>query len=503
MSVAKPTPKTFRVEDAWKPLPESHWTPETVAHLLRRIGFSATPQNVRAALRQPIRETLNKAYSKTQEMTKSEALSEFEQTVNERYQHVYKEIKDPEERRIAYRKLRQDTEKLFRNFAVDWYRHARADTNSAQEKFVMFLQDIFVIDQRKVRETPVLFNYQQALRRGIQGTYPELCKAVSREPGMVQYLDLRQNTQKKPNENFARELFELFILGEGNYTEDDIKEASRAFTGYRLKKRIEFFEDRKLHDQGQKTVFGETGNFDGDEVIDITFKQPTARTFFIKELLTFYLTDEELPDNGYVEALGNQWAEHNFDIRYLINTVFESRLFYHPAYRGNMVKSPTHFYLGLCQDLQLDVIPFAQRLMQGMRVMGQNFYNPPNVRGWVYGQNWINSTTISGRRQTVDYVFHKLNEKKLNGNDERALKAAREAGHGEFLVNNERLKQVLKRDSEDLANHLSTYFITELSRETYLSALEQLIGDTSTEGAFYRARNAIIALLQSPAYNLC
>lgn len=367
----------------------------------------------------------------------------------------------------------------------------------------MFLQDIFVIDQRKVRETPVLFNYQQALRRGIQGTYPELCKAVSREPGMVQYLDLRQNTQKKPNENFARELFELFILGEGNYTEDDIKEASRAFTGYRLKKRIEFFEDRKLHDQGQKTVFGETGNFDGDEVIDITFKQPTARTFFIKELLTFYLTDEELPDNAYVEALGNQWAEHNFDIRYLINTVFESRLFYHPAYRGNMVKSPTHFYLGLCQDLQLDVIPFAQRLMQGMRVMGQNFYNPPNVRGWVYGQNWINSTTISGRRQTVDYVFHKLNEKKLNGNDERALKAAREAGHGEFLVNNERLKQVLKRDSEDLANHLSTYFITELSRETYLSALEQLIGDTSTEGAFYRARNAIIALLQSPAYNLC
>ena len=503
MPTAPPTLQNFPVENAWKPLPESHWNSGTAAHLLRRIGFSATPDNVRKAATQPIQETLDEAFSTTRTLHKSEPLTEYEQTVFERYQKIQKEVKDPEERRKESRMVRNECDRLFRKFAVQWFRHARDEPNSPQEKFVLFLQDVFVIDQRKIRETPVLFNYQQALRNGIQLTYPELCKIVSREPGMVQYLDLRQNTVKKPNENFARELFELFILGEGNYTEDDIKEAARAFTGYRLHKRIEFREDKRLHDFTPKTVFGVTRNFDGDEIIDIAFEQPAARTFLVKELLTFYLTDGQLPADAYIEALGDQWAEHNFDIRYLINTVFQSRLFFHPAYRGNMVKSPIHFYLGLCQDLKLDVVPFEQRLLQSMRVMGQNFYNPPNVRGWIYGQNWINSTTISGRRQTVDYVFHQMNEKRLNGNDKKALDAAREAGHANFLVSKERLGQVLQRDSDDLAQHLCTYFITDRSRKTYLDAIKELLGNTSTEGSLYRARNAIIALLQSPAYNLC
>ena len=318
---------------------------------------------------------------------------------------------------------------------------------------------------------------------------------------MIRYLDLDKNTAHKPNENFARELFELFTLGEGNYTEDDIKEASRAFTGYRVMRRYKYYQAKKLQDKTEKTVFGETGNWNGDDVIELTFKRPAARTFLIRELIKFYLTEEAV-DEAYIEALGEQWANHQFSLPYLTKTFFESRLFFHPAYRGNMVKSPVHFHIGLCQDLRLDVAPFQSRVLRGMATMGQAFYNPPNVRGWLYGEYWINSTTISARRQLVDYLFANLNEKRLNGNEKRALSAAREAGRGNFLVTNERLKQVLSLASDDLAKHFTTYFITEPSRANYSKSLKKIIGDTASDGAARRVRSAIIALLQSPAYNL-
>lgn len=319
---------------------------------------------------------------------------------------------------------------------------------------------------------------------------------------MVRYLDLNRNTAKKPNENFARELFELFILGEGNYTEDDIKEASKAFTGYRVRKNGEFYLDRKQHAKGQKTVFGETGNWDGDDIIDITFRQPATKTFLIRELIKFYLTEETV-DEAYIEALGERWAENDFSVPFLIETFFQSRLFFHPAYRGNMVKSPVHFYLGLCQDLRIDVAPFENRVLRGLTTMGQSFNNPPDVRGWLYGEHWINSTTISARRQIVDLLFAPLNKKRLNGNEKRDLEEARKAGRGNFLVTQERLKQILSMPPEKIAKHFTTYFITAQSRETYLKALQTIIGDTQSQGAAQRVRFAVIALLQSPAYNLC
>ena len=180
---------------------------------------------------------------------------------------------------------------------------------------------------------------------------------------------------------------------EGNYTEEDIKEASRAFTGYRVRYLYEHYQLKRVQDKTEKTIFGETGNWDGDDVIDLTFKQPAEDTT-IRELIKFYLTEEAV-DEAYIEALGEQWANHKFSLPYLTKTFFESRLFFHPAYRGNMVKSPVHFHIGLCQDLLLDVAPFQSRVLRGMATMGQAFYNPPNVRGWLYGEHWINSTTIS------------------------------------------------------------------------------------------------------------
>ncbi|TVP78660.1 MAG: DUF1800 family protein [Puniceicoccaceae bacterium] len=497
-----PHPSTFPVKDAWKPLPLGFWQIEEAQHWLRRVSFSATPEAVTAALRQSPKDCWQEAFRPGAAMTKSEKLAEFEASVHARHREIYQGDYEPRERQRMRQALRREDNALFRQYAMDWFHYARQPENSAREKFVVFLQDVFVVERTTVQESYALFNLQQTLRTAYPGSYPELCKQVSKDPAMVRYLDLVRNTARRPNENFARELFELFTLGEGNYSEADIKEATRAFTGYRLKDRTEFFLQRNLHDAGRKTVFGESGRWDGDDVIDITFRQPAAKTFLTRELIKFYLTDQTVPE-PYIEALGEQWAHHNFSLSYLCETFFQSRLFFHPAYRGNLVKSPIHFYLGLCQDLRLDVAPFQSRVLRSMDIMGQSFYDPPNVRGWLYGEHWINSTTISGRRQLVDYLFATLNEDALNANEQGALKQAREAGLGDFLVSPERLQQVAETEAEDLAAHLTTYFITAPYRPAYQPILAEIIGDNKRPRALARIRHAMIALLQSPAYNLC
>ena len=503
MPLDPPTPDSLPVNEAWQPLPPDQWREDAAAHLLRRISFSANPAIVRSILKHPIRRVLSRFYGETRPLKTSAACEAFAASLPQAYFELYNTIKDPKERRQRRQQLNRENNKFFREFAMDWYAHARDEANSAQEKFVLFLHDILVIDRRKVRDAPTLIDYQHLLRKGIQTTYPQLCKAVSRHPGMLIYLDLKESTAQKPNENFARELFELFVLGEGNYTETDVKEAARAFTGHRLGKRTIYSFNPRAHDSGLKTIFGQRGRWNGDAVIDLAFQQPAARTFFIRELLKFYLTDGELPHEAYIEALGEQWAAHNFQIRYLIFTLFESRLFFHPAYRGNRVKSPTQFYIGLCQDLNLAIVPFQGRLLQSMRSMGQDFYNPPNVRGWQYGQHWINSTTIRARRQVVDYAFSPLYENYLNGNEKKALADARAANQSNFKISEDRLKPLLAQSNTALTQHLCNFFITERFRDTYQTRVSELIGDTAAKGALNRTRNTLMALLQSPAYNLC
>ena len=135
--------------------------------------------------------------------------------------------------------------------------------------------------------------------------------------------------------------------------------------------------------------------------------------------------------------------------------------------------------------------------------MGQDFYNPPNVRGWQYGQHWINSTTIRARRQVVDYAFSPLYENYLNGNEKKALADARAANQSNFKISEDRLKPLLAQSNAALTQHLCNFFITERFRDTYQTRVSELIGDTAAKGALNRTRNTLMALLQSPAYNLC
>ncbi|MEM9227094.1 MAG: DUF1800 family protein, partial [Verrucomicrobiota bacterium] len=319
-------------------------------------------------------------------------------------------------------------------------------------------------------------------------------------PAMIRYLNLDRSSKKAPNENFARELFELFTLGEGNYSEADIKEAARAFTGYRLGQG-EFRFAPYNHDNGLKSVFGQTGHFSGDQVIDIVFQQRAAESFIPRELVRFYLTEESLPE-PFVRDLGRAWKKKSYDMAYLLKKFFGSKLFYAPEFRANMIKSPVQYYIGLCQDLKLDVAPFPGQVLGSLRSMGQEFSNPPNVRGWVGGKQWINATTLAARRQLAKRLFSPINEKSLNADDYVELEAARAAGRAEFVITDERLANIANKDPEFIVNHFCSYFLAEPPTSVFREKLVQFL-KTSKKSSTDRVETVLLVILQSPQYQLC
>src|SRR5258708_3880113 len=366
---------------------------------------------------------------------------------------------------------------------------------------MLFLEDVWVITAEKVRNTALIYKHQEAIRENTVGTYPTMAKAISRSPAMVMFLDLQQSQKTAPNENFARELFELFVLGEGNYTEKDIKEAAKAFTGYR-QKLGEFFFAPGQHDAGPKTVFGETGNFSGDDVIDLAFKQKASGTFLPKEMVRWYLSETPLPAE-YTDALGDWWASTGYDMRALTQKFFSSRLFFSPEFRGNYIKSPVQFYLGLVQDLDLDVTPLQRYTVAPLRLMGQVIFNPINVRGWIGGRTWINAATLTARRQVVETLFAPFNENNLNADEQIDIAAARSRGTTNFTVSNERFQPLANLSPEDIVNRFVDYFLPVKVDSTYRQAIHDFIAGGDPTKRLNRVRNAAITLLQSPEYELC
>ena len=480
------------------PLPANQFGQTEAQHLLRRAGFSATPDTVKQVLGDGLDATLKRWFSKPVAMPVPDETEELVEEAVE-MQAMIRRTDDQKKKNMMRRQLREQNKEAYQEYGIRWLQFAGEPRLSVQEKYVMFLQDIFVVGRDAVRGTGYLFKHQNLLRRDGFGSYRDLAKAVSRSPAMIRYLNLDKSYKKAPNENFARELFELFTLGEGNYTEQDIKEAARAFTGYRLGA-TDFRFAPGQHDGGVKTVFGETGRFDGDDVIDIVYRQPAAHEFVPRELVRFYLTEEPLP-GAYTRDLGRAWRMRSFNMSYLLKKFFGSQLFYAPECRGNMIKSPVHYYLGLCQDLNLDVAPFPGPVLGSLRSMGQEFYNPPNVRGWVGGKHWINATTLAARRHLAKRLFDPINEDKLNADDYVELEAARAAGRAEFVVSRERLKTIAREDPDFIVDHFCSYFLPRSPNKDMRAKLVNHLKVPPGEKQ-HHVKDVILVLLQSPQYQL-
>ncbi|MBM3342675.1 MAG: DUF1800 domain-containing protein [Betaproteobacteria bacterium] len=287
-----------------------------------------------------------------------------------------------------------------------WLQEMVATPTPFTEKMVLFWHNHFVSSQQKVRQSQYLYRQNLLFREHALGNFGALLHAIARDPAMVIYLDSASNRKGQPNENFAREVMELFTLGEGHYGERDVKEAARAFTGLGVDpEKGEFLFRPQVHDDGVKTVLGRSGNFDGKAVLDILLEQPQTAEFIVGKLWREFVSpDVNAANAAEVKRIAAVFRDSRYDVRAALRAMLMSDAFYAPQNRATLVKSPVDLVAGTLRQFQFaatDVAPFA--LVVGR--LGQNLFAPPNVRGWPGGEAWINSSTLLARKQFLDRLF--------------------------------------------------------------------------------------------------
>ena len=263
-----------------------------------------------------------------------------------------------------------------------------------EEKLTLFWHGHFATGNTKVRDTRMMHQQIEMLRANANGNFQDLLFGILTDPAMLVYLDNGENVKDHPNENFGRELLELFSLGVGNYTETDIREAARAFTGW-TNDVLEFKFDAEQHDVGEKTFLGRTGDFDGGDIIEIILEQDAAAEFMSGKLYRFFVREEV--DEAVRADLAATFREADYALRPMLRRIFLSRDFYSPASYATQIKSPVHLVVSTYRKLgltELPTIPDFNRLIAGL---GQRLFNPPNVAGWAGGRTWVTPATLLDR----------------------------------------------------------------------------------------------------------
>ncbi len=278
--------------------------------------------------------------------------------------------------------------------ATWWGERMLTTRRPLEEKLTLFWHGHFATGAGKVRDARMMQRQNEMLRAGAAGSFRDLLVGILTDPAMLVYLDNGENRKDHPNENFGRELLELFTMGVGNYTEQDIREASRAFTGW-TNDALEFRFDAETHDFAEKTFLGRTGAFDGEDIIDIILDAPVTAEFIAGKLYRF-LVREEI-DAATRTALGAAFREAGYELRPLLRRVFLSKDFYSSASYATQVKSPVQLVVSTYRKLgltRLPTIPDFNRLTAGL---GQTLFNPPNVAGWAGGRTWITPALLLER----------------------------------------------------------------------------------------------------------
>jgi uncharacterized protein (DUF1800 family) len=265
----------------------------------------------------------------------------------------------------------------------------------AQEKLTLFWHNHFATSNAKVNNVGYMLGQNELLRRHALGNFGTLLQEISKDPAMLVWLDTVQSKRGMPNENYARELMELFSLGIGNYTEADIRQAARAFTGWEIRGE-RFFFNRSQHDAGTKTVLGQTGNWGGEDVVRICLEQSACPRFIVRKLFRFYVSETLEPSDELIAPVAEAFRKSNYEIRVPLEMMLRSQLFYSPEVYRTQVKAPTDFAIGIVRGLEGRVGTLS--LADALDNLGQRLFYPPSVKGWDGGTAWLNSTTLLHRQ---------------------------------------------------------------------------------------------------------
>ena len=407
--------------DSWRndlaPIGPEDWDRQKAAHLLERAGFGGTPAEVERLARMAPADAVAwlvdyQRHADTLEPFEPSPIwepgmdpfpksrAEAVRIARERGESMgVKALPEGESRRLqpvvnrffyGLRANAVETQRL----ATWWGERMLTSARPLEEKLTLFWHGHFATGNTKVRDTRMMLRQNEMLRANAAGNFEDLLMGVLRDPAMLVYLDNGENVKDHPNENFGRELLELFSLGVGNYTERDIREAARAFTGW-TNDVLEFEFDAERHDFGEKTFLGRTGPFDGGDVIRIILEQPAAAEFIGGKLYRYFVREEL--DDGVRAELAATFRDSGYALKPLLTRMLLSRDFYSPASYATRIKSPAHLVVSTYRKLgltRLPTVPDFNRLVAGL---GQTLFNPPNVAGWAGGRTWITPATLLQR----------------------------------------------------------------------------------------------------------
>jgi uncharacterized protein (DUF1800 family) len=383
-------------------LPVPSWSIHHAAHLLNRAGFGGAPDEVRAFYAKGLDAAVKSLIEGRED---SDAFSAPAWAVPRDLAEARREMDaapSDEARQKMQREMRMEFRGNMRDLREWWLGRMRNGTWPLREKMALFWHGHFATSIEKVREPYWMYVQNQTFRAHALGSFRSLVKAMIRDPAMLRWLDLDKSNAQHPNENFARELMELFTLGEGNYTEADIRESARAFTGYRFNPRTQQFVFAfRQHDNGEKTFMGRKGNFDGNGIVDILFEHPQTAPFIARKLWIYFASENPSPE--LVEALAGNLRGNDFHVGKFLSTLFRSGVFYAPETYRAQVKSPVQWLIQTSGSLGIP-LPEAAVTDAALRQMGQVLFAPPNVKGWEGNRAWISTSTLLFRYNLAGYL---------------------------------------------------------------------------------------------------
>lgn len=463
------------------------WNARLAAHLLRRAGFGGTAAEVQRLAAMRMHDAVDSLvhFPSTAALPGPPALYDPREVLRENFAGVLRAaMGDDTQRRELFKEIRMGERASVIGLQRWWLNRMLNTPAPLQEKMALYFHGHFTTATIQKGVTPQMtFDQNQLFRANALGNLRELTWNVSIDPAMLIYLDNARNEAQHPNENYARELMELFTLGVDRYTEEDVRQSARAWTGWIVARRTQqarFVASR--HDGGSKTFLGKTGNLQGRDVVDIIFQQPACATFWANSLLNFFVYNS--PETQLVDAVARLIRKNDYNLQPVMSTLLRSKVFFSGrAYRA-LVKSPAEFVVGTYKAFELaEIEPDAQRALVQM---GQILFYPPNVAGWPGGANWLTSQTVIARE---NFVAGLMNSPMMQNGGWIAHMPMNAATAASQLVHT-----ILYGDASPSA----IAQVAEYLNGTGTSALGMLSGENYQE----RIRGAAYLTMAMPAYQL-
>jgi uncharacterized protein (DUF1800 family) len=387
------------------PLPTQKWNDETAAHLLNRGAFGGTPGEVEAARKKGLAAVVRELVDVNTDAANVPPPA-WAHPRNIRAQRM--EIKAAKDQGQNFQEKAREVRMMESENILDlrrwWLERMMTGPAPLLEKMTLFWHGHFATSVQKVKDAYWMWLQNDTLRHNALGNFATLVKKISRDPAMMIYLDLQQNRKEHPNENWARELMELFTVGIGNYSEQDIRESARAFTGYRIDMTTQQFRFAPMQqDRRPKNFMDRTGALNGDEIIDILANKPACAQFIGRKLWRFFVEDEPSPQ--IVDAIASSIRAHNYEMRPALREIFSSAEFYSDHVMRTQIKSPIQYLIQTSKLLETQ-LPSPIVAQNAMRQMDQILFAPPNVKGWDGGKAWISTSTLLFRYNFASYLIN-------------------------------------------------------------------------------------------------